>query len=165
MRPILPHIRQKLYSREHNRLRDQVEAWRSNSERIVFTNGCFDILHLGHLDYLAKAASLGDRLIIAINSDASVSTLKGPSRPLQDEYSRAMLLAGLSFTDALCIFDDPTPLALITLLQPDLLVKGADYSIAQVIGATQVCATGGSVALLPYLPGRSTSRIVEKMNK
>lgn len=141
------------------------EEWRANGERVVFTNGCFDLLHRGHIHYLAQAANLGDRFIIGLNSDRSVSRLKGPHRPLQDEVSRALILGALGFIDAICIFEEETPARLVSKLLPDMLVKGGDYRIGQIVGADTVMQHGGSVAILPFLPGYSTTRIEQRIKE
>ncbi|MBF0155462.1 MAG: bifunctional D-glycero-beta-D-manno-heptose-7-phosphate kinase/D-glycero-beta-D-manno-heptose 1-phosphate adenylyltransferase HldE [Magnetococcales bacterium] len=138
-------------------------AWRSRGERIVFTNGCFDLLHVGHVTYLEKAHRLGQRLIVGLNTDRSVRTLKGPQRPLIREEERARVLAALAVVDAVVLFDETTPLRLIRALQPDILAKGADYTEENVVGAREVRAWGGSVALVPLVEGISTSRIVAGM--
>ena len=146
--------------------------WRLLSEKIVFTNGCFDILHLGHIDYLAKAADLGTRLIVAVNSDESVKRLgKGDSRPIQDERSRSMIIASLHVVDAVIVFNEDTPFEIIKLIQPDVLVKGADYDAAEtdpssrkyIVGADIVRAKGGLVATIEFLPGYSTTNIEMKI--
>jgi D-glycero-beta-D-manno-heptose 1-phosphate adenylyltransferase len=137
--------------------------WRDAGETIVFTNGCFDILHPGHIDYLAKAASLGTKLIVGLNTDASVSKLKGAHRPIQDEKARQILMAALECTNAITLFDEDTPLVLIKQLKPHILVKGADYTIDQVVGAKEIMHWGGSTVLLPYLPNYSTSAIERKI--
>ncbi|EMR03839.1 D-glycero-beta-D-manno-heptose 1-phosphate adenylyltransferase [Cesiribacter andamanensis] len=137
--------------------------WRTNGQRVVFTNGCFDLLHLGHVDYLEKASQLGDRLVIGINSDASVKRLKGSSRPLQTEGARARLLAALSFVDAVVLFEEDTPLELITLVAPEVLVKGDDYSIENIVGADVVLEKGGVVRTIPLVAGCSTTAIVTKI--
>jgi D-glycero-beta-D-manno-heptose 1-phosphate adenylyltransferase len=146
--------------------------WRFKQKRIVFTNGCFDIIHRGHIDYLSKAADLGDVLIIGINSDASVKSLnKGSTRPLQDEYSRATILAALAFVDAVIEFNESTPLELIKLIQPDILVKGADYDATEtspaskkyIVGSDIIRSKGGEVKTIEYLPGFSTTAIENKI--
>ena len=137
--------------------------WRFQGNKIVFTNGCFDILHLGHIDYLAKAADLGHVLIIGLNTDASVSRIKGPQRPLQDQESRAMVLAALGFVTAVVFFDEETPYELIQLVQPDILVKGADYKPEEIVGYDIVTAKGGQVVTLEFLEGYSTTGIVNKI--
>jgi D-beta-D-heptose 7-phosphate kinase/D-beta-D-heptose 1-phosphate adenosyltransferase len=130
---------------------------------LCFTNGCFDLLHPGHVKYLEDVRALGDFLVVGLNGDASVSRLKGPSRPLQDERSRAMVLLGLRSVDAVVKFDEDTPLDLITALQPDILAKGGDYTADTVVGRDVVEARGGRVVLVPFLPGHSTSAIVERI--
>lgn len=159
----LQQIRQKLYKEEQ--LFAEVNHWKSQGKKIVFTNGCFDIIHPGHIDYLAKAANLGDKLVIALNADSSVSKLKGTHRPIQDEMSRAMVLAAFGFVDAIVFFSEETPEHVIDLLMPDILVKGADYTVDQIAGAKNVIAHGGSVVLLPYLKGYSTSLIEKKIKE
>lgn len=139
-------------------------AWRAAGERIVFTNGCFDLLHLGHVDYLEKARALGQRLVVGLNTDASVSALK-PGRPLQDETSRARVLAALAFVDAVVLFGEPTPLQLIEAVRPDVLVKGDDYTIDGIVGHKLVLTTGGQVLTVPLVTGYSTSNIVAKARR
>ncbi len=139
--------------------------WREKAERVVFTNGCFDILHYGHLHYLAQARDLGDRLIIGLNADASVKRLKGEHRPIQDIHTRQMMLASLSFVDAVILFEEDTPLQLITALRPDILVKGGDYKPADIVGAKEVQAEGGEVRVLSFIPGYSTSSIEQKIKQ
>lgn len=143
----------------------QCKSWQAEGKKIVFTNGCFDILHLGHLDYLSKAADLGDKLIIGVNTDASVQRLKGENRPVIDEYTRATKLASFAFVDAVILFDEETPLELIKTTSPNILVKGGDYTIDTVVGAKEVIASGGEVRLLDFLAGHSTSKIIEKIRK
>ena len=138
-------------------------AWRGAGERLVFTNGCFDLLHLGHVDYLEKARALGTRLVVGLNTDASVSALK-PGRPLQNETSRARILAALAFVDAVVLFGEPTPLQLIELVQPDILVKGDDYAVAGIVGHELVLGRGGQVLTVPLVAGYSTSNIVKKIS-
>ncbi|MGI4741022.1 MAG: D-glycero-beta-D-manno-heptose 1-phosphate adenylyltransferase [Janthinobacterium lividum] len=139
-----------------------LDAWRAAGERIVFTNGCFDLLHLGHVDYLEKSRALGDRLVVGLNTDASVSAIK-PGRPIQDETSRARIMAALGFVDAVVFFGEQTPLHLIELVQPDILVKGDDYTIDGIVGHELVLNRGGQVLTVPLVSGYSTSRIVEKV--
>ncbi|SFG65277.1 D-glycero-beta-D-manno-heptose 1-phosphate adenylyltransferase [Pontibacter chinhatensis] len=141
----------------------QVQAWREQGQKIVFTNGCFDLLHLGHVDYLEKAKQLGDKLVLGLNTDASISRIKGPSRPLQDEMSRARVMASLLFIDAVVHFDEDTPLKLIEAVQPDILVKGDDYAVEQIVGHEVVQARGGSVMTVPLVKGYSTTNIVRKI--
>jgi rfaE bifunctional protein nucleotidyltransferase chain/domain len=141
----------------------RVAMWRLLSGRVVFTNGCFDLLHLGHVDYLERARHLGDHLIVGLNSDASVRRLKGETRPLQAEYDRARILAALEFVDAVVLFEEDTPLGLITATLPDVLVKGGDYRPEQVVGAAEVVAHGGRLELLSFVDGRSTTSLANKM--
>lgn len=140
-------------------------AWKLASEQVVFTNGCFDILHLGHVDYLEKARETGTKMIVAVNSDASVRTLKGPERPVNNEYARARIIASLQFVDLVIVFNDETPLELITQLMPDILVKGDDYSIATIVGSKEVIAAGGQVKTIPLVPSYSTTGIIQKLKQ
>jgi rfaE bifunctional protein nucleotidyltransferase chain/domain len=143
-----------------------VNVWRLKSDRIVFTNGCFDILHRGHVEYLQEAAALGDRLVVGVNSDASVRRLgKGDDRPLIDQDSRAKVLAALRCVDAVVIFDEDTPLELITALQPDVVAKGGDWKPEQIVGADVVNARGGEVRSLKLVDGFSTTALVEKIRR
>lgn len=135
-------------------------SWRPYDQFTVFTNGVFDLIHPGHLTYLAQARSLGDRLIVGLNSDASVQRLKGAARPIMPQAARAQLLASLFFVDGVVLFDEDTPLELITTLRPDILVKGGDYEEATIVGAPEVRAYGGDVRILPFVDGYSTSSIV-----
>jgi rfaE bifunctional protein, domain II len=154
-------IENKIFTLEA--LLQQVSKWKSYSEKIVFTNGCFDLVHRGHIDYLAKSSTLGSKLIIGLNTDASVSKIKGPSRPLQDQKTRAMLMASLFFVDAVVLFDDDTPYNLIKAIVPDVLVKGADYKLQDIVGYDIVTANGGCVKTIKFLEGFSTSGIVRKI--
>lgn len=140
-----------------------VKGLRSQGKRIVFTNGCFDILHLGHIRYLWKAKGLGDVLVVGLNSDESVKRIKGASRPVQDERSRAEVLAALGFVDMVVIFHEDTPLELIVALGPDVLVKGGDWKIEDIVGAKEVMERGGKVEVINYLPGYSTSSLIERI--
>jgi D-glycero-beta-D-manno-heptose 1-phosphate adenylyltransferase len=140
-------------------------AWRMASEQVVFTNGCFDILHLGHVDYLEKARQTGTKMIVAVNSDASVRVLKGPERPVNSEYARARIIASLQFVDLVIVFNDETPLELITELMPDILVKGDDYSFETIVGAKEVVAAGGQVKTIPLVPSYSTTGIIQKLKQ
>ena len=155
------NIHEKIFSQDQ--LRSRLNMWRFLENKIVFTNGCFDIIHLGHIDYLAKAADLGDKLIIGLNSDKSTRIIKGPNRPITDESSRSIILASFSFVDAVVLFDEETPFELIKSVIPDILVKGADYSIDQIVGADIVVQNGGRVQTLNYLPGYSTTLIEQKI--
>ena len=143
----------------------QAGQWRAERQQIVFTNGCFDIVHLGHIDYLEKSRSLGTRLILALNTDASVSCIKGPLRPVVNEYARARLMAALEFVDAVTLFDESTPLELIELIQPDVLVKGNDYTVATIVGADFVLARGGRVETVDLVPGYSTTALIERIKQ
>ncbi len=137
--------------------------WSLLEQRVVFTNGCFDILHLGHVEYLEAASQLGDVLVVGLNADASIRRLKGPSRPILPQEARARLLAALEFVEAVIIFDEDTPEKLIEALRPDVLVKGGDYTEDQIAGAAFVRSYGGEVALLPYIPGYSTTSLIQKI--
>ncbi|MBC8343031.1 MAG: D-glycero-beta-D-manno-heptose 1-phosphate adenylyltransferase [Bacteroidetes bacterium] len=139
------------------------KQWKSSGLKVVFTNGCFDLIHLGHIDYLSKSADLGDKLIIAVNSDKSTKKLKGERRPLQDEQSRMMILASFSFVDAVVLFDEDTPYKIIQELLPDIQVKGGDYSKEDVVGADIQKQHGGELVILPYLEGYSTTGIEKKI--
>lgn len=143
----------------------QADAWRAAGQQIVFTNGCFDIVHLGHIDYLEKARALGDRLILGLNTDASVSCIKGPLRPVVDEYARARLMAALQFVDAVTLFGEPTPRELIEAVRPDVLVKGDDYSVATIVGADFVLGRGGRVETIALVPGYSTTKLIERIKQ
>jgi D-beta-D-heptose 7-phosphate kinase/D-beta-D-heptose 1-phosphate adenosyltransferase len=142
-----------------------LEAHPHRPATLCFTNGCFDLLHPGHVKYLEDVRALGDFLVVGLNSDASVARLKGPSRPLQDERARAMVLLGLRSVDAVVKFEEDTPLALITALQPDILAKGGDYTPEAVVGRDVVEARGGRLVLVPFLSGHSTSAIVERIKR
>lgn len=137
---------------------------RQNQQKLVFTNGCFDILHAGHVTYLAEARAKGDALIVGLNSDDSVKRQgKSPNRPLQNETGRSLVMAALESVDAVVIFDEDTPLELIKLLQPDVLIKGADYAVEQIVGAKEVLEQGGKVYTIPFLEGYSTTAIENKI--
>jgi D-beta-D-heptose 7-phosphate kinase/D-beta-D-heptose 1-phosphate adenosyltransferase len=140
-----------------------VAASREKSERVIMTNGCFDVLHAGHVSYLEEAKSLGDRLIVAINDDASVRRLKGDSRPVNALEDRMLVLAGLAAVDWVVPFSEDTPTSLIAAILPDVLVKGGDYSPAQIAGAKEVLQNGGEVRVLPFRDGHSSSRIIDKL--
>lgn len=149
--------------KNHDALENKLAQWKKEGKQVVFTNGCFDLLHRGHVDYLAKAAELGDALVIGVNTDASVSKLKGPHRPIQDEQSRMQILASLGFVDAVILFDEDTPYKLIKTVQPDVLVKGSDYKPEDIVGYDIVTAKGGSVKTIDFIPGFSTSLIEKKI--
>lgn len=159
------------YSREKylNKIADNdnfitiISEWKNNGDKIVFTNGCFDIIHLGHIDYLSKAAEMGDKLVIGLNTDSSVEKLKGKNRPIQDEKSRANILAAMEFIDLVIYFDEDTPYNLINELKPDVLVKGSDYKKEDIVGYDIVTKNGGKVQTINFLPGYSTSLIEKKI--
>jgi rfaE bifunctional protein nucleotidyltransferase chain/domain len=141
-------------------LGNRLAMWRFLNNKIVFTNGCFDILHRGHIEYLSQARDKGAVLIIGLNSDASIKRIKGEGRPVQDEMSRALILASLRIVDAVVLFDEDTPLELIQFVQPDVLVKGGDYTEETIVGADAVKANGGEVVTIPIVEGYSTSKIL-----
>ncbi len=136
-----------------------------NKPRVVFTNGCFDLVHQGHVEYLSQARDLGDMLIVGLNSDESVRRLKGPSRPVSSLQSRAMVLAAFAFVDYVVVFDEYTPINLIQELRPDILVKGADYCHDNVVGADFVESYGGRVELISLVPGQSTTNLINRMKQ
>lgn len=142
------------------------KQWKANGDKVVFTNGCFDILHLGHVDYLEKSSEFGTQMIVAVNSDASVRTLeKGVERPVNAEYARARLIAALGFVTMVIIFGESTPLELIKELTPDVLVKGDDYTIETIVGAKEVIAAGGEVKTIALVPDYSTTQIIQKLKQ
>jgi rfaE bifunctional protein nucleotidyltransferase chain/domain len=157
----LNKLNTKIYSLEE--LEDQVNAWKQAGEEVVFTNGCFDIIHRGHIEVLAQTADLGDRLIIGLNSDSSIQKLKGEDRPIIDEQARAILLAALSFVDAVILFPEDTPINLISTLLPDVLAKGGDYEIETIVGHEIVQNNGGEVILVPFVDGFSSTIIIDKI--
>lgn len=142
-----------------------VNQWKTLSKKIAFTNGVFDILHPGHIFSLSQAAKEADILIVAVNGDASVKRLKGDSRPINDQTARSLLLASLAIVDAVIIFEEDTPLSLITTLLPDVLIKGGDYTVEQIAGSKEVIANGGRVVINPILEGFSTTSLIEQMKK
>jgi rfaE bifunctional protein nucleotidyltransferase chain/domain len=144
-------------------LKCKVDFWKSEGDKVVFTNGVFDLLHIGHITYMAKAASLGSKLIVGLNADASVKRLKGDSRPVNDQNNRAALLAAIFFIDGIVIFEEDTPLNLISTLLPDILVKGADYTIDNIVGAKEVLGNGGEVKTIDLVEGYSSTSIIEKI--
>ncbi len=144
-------------------LQQKVAEWKSAGKTIVFTNGCFDILHAGHIASLSEAAEQGDVLVVALNSDASVKKLKGETRPVNDEHARATVMAALGMVDAVTVFTEPTPRELIVALMPDVLVKGGDYKVEEIAGAKEVIANGGRVVINPIVEGFSTTSLIEKM--
>ncbi len=154
-------IQAKIYT--HDSIARQAEAWRTAGKRIVFTNGCFDLLHYGHLHYLAEAADLADCLVVGLNSADSVRRLKGPHRPINDEITRLHALAAMEFVAGVVVFDEDTPLQLIGCVQPDVLVKGGDWRPEQIVGADLVLARGGKVLSLPFVDGYSTTAIERRI--
>lgn len=155
-------IESKILPREQ--LLRKINFWRFKQQRIVFTNGCFDILHAGHIHLLSQAASFGDVLVVGLNTDSSVKNLKGEQRPLQNENTRASILASLFYVDAVVLFSDPTPLELIQAITPDVLVKGGDYSLDKIVGADWVQQRGGKVEIIPLLEGHSTTGIEQNLH-
>ena len=141
----------------------QVKAWKDACKKIVFTNGCFDLIHIGHVLYLEEAKSLGDILIVAANSDASVSKLKGPHRPIKDEYNRTHILAALASVDMVLVFEENDPYNIIKQIKPDVLVKGGDWTTEQIIGSDIVLSYGGQVQSLQFVPGYSTTALEQKI--
>jgi len=154
----------KIYSNAADFL-PEIQQWKSEGKKVVFTNGCFDIVHLGHLDYLEKARALGHKLVVGLNTDASITRLKGETRPIIPEVARARMLAALEFVDAVVLFADDTPLALIQTLLPSILTKGNDYSVENIVGAKEVIDNGGSVETIELVEGYSTSNIIQKILK
>jgi rfaE bifunctional protein nucleotidyltransferase chain/domain len=144
-------------------LKNKVAAWKAEGKKVVFTNGVFDLLHIGHITYMVKAAELGDKLMIGLNADASVKRIKGDDRPVNDQNSRALLLAALFFVDAVVLFEEDTPQQLIAALLPDVLVKGADYTIENIVGAKEVIANGGEVKTIDFVEGHSSTSIIQKI--
>lgn len=160
---ILENLRKKILNRSQSE--QLVSAWKNQNDTIVFTNGCFDIIHPGHVTYLAKAAECGTKLIIGLNSDASVKRLKGPGRPVLDQDARALLLAAFGFVDAVILFEEDTPLQLIECILPHILVKGKDYQPEEIAGYDVVIAHGGKVETIDLVPGFSTTSLAEKIKK
>lgn len=154
------NIREKLLPPEKFEI--QFSATFREKHRIVFTNGCFDILHRGHIYYLSRARELGDLLVVGLNSDESVSRLKGPGRPVNDQQARAEVLGGLAFVDYLCIFTEDTPLKLIQAIRPHVLIKGGDYRAEDIVGYQEVLSWGGKIETIPLLEGYSTTSILDK---
>lgn len=157
---IIPH---KIY--DLSGLQHQIRRWRLLGKTVAFTNGCFDILHQGHIASLSDAAREADYLVVGVNSDVSTRRLKGEQRPINDEQARATLLASLLMVDAVIIFDEDTPLELIEAVEPEVLVKGGDYTLEQIVGAKEVLASGGRVVINPIVPGYSTTGLIEKIHR
>jgi D-glycero-beta-D-manno-heptose 1-phosphate adenylyltransferase len=156
-------IKKKIFTGSNSEFKKLLSLYALEGKKIVFTNGCFDLIHQGHVDYLAKAADLGDVLIVGLNTDESVQRIKGMTRPIQDEYSRALILASFSFVDAVIYFNEDTPYELIKAVQPDVLVKGSDYKAENIVGYDIVKAKGGEIITMDYLPGFSTSALIGKI--
>lgn len=161
MNDILQHINRKIVDQEFFVQNEES----LHQQRVVFTNGCFDILHRGHITYLAQARQMGDLLVVGLNSDASVRRLKGPERPVNDEQSRALLLAALEMVDYVVLFEEDTPYNLILKVKPDLLVKGGDYDIDNIVGADFVRQRGGEVCTIPFVQGFSSSSIIDHLKQ
>lgn len=161
--PTFSNIESKIQTWEQ--LSGTLDRWRAAGDKIVFTNGCFDLLHYGHLHYLSQARDLGQRLVVGLNSADSVRRLKGPARPINDELTRTHLLAALAVVDAVVVFEDDTPLELIKIVRPDVLVKGGDWRPDQIVGSDVVLANGGEVRSLPFVEGYSTTNIEQKILK
>ena len=157
----LPTIKSKIV--DFSEIRNLVSKWKSDGNRIVFSNGCFDVLHFGHVSYLAEAKDLGDKMIIGLNSDASVKRLKGETRPINGQHERAVLLAALQFVDSVVIFDEDTPEKIIKNVKPNFLVKGGDYTIDTIVGANFVMSYGGKVITIPLVENFSSSIIIKKL--
>lgn len=157
------HIQQKILDAHH--LQQELMRWRKFDKKIAFTNGCFDILHAGHIHSLMQAASFADILIVGLNSDASTKRLKGDNRPVNNEDNRGLLLASLAFVDAVVLFDEDTPFELITTVMPDVLVKGGDYTVDTIVGAKEVIANGGKVEIIPLVEGLSTTSLIQKIER
>jgi rfaE bifunctional protein nucleotidyltransferase chain/domain len=160
---MLSILKRKILSSEE--LKSQLSIWRFQNKKIVFTNGCFDIIHAGHIDYLSKARDLGNILFIGLNTDDSVRRLKGENRPVNDENARAIILAAMQFVDAVVLFDEDTPYNLIKTVQPDILVKGSDYKPEDIVGSDIVLAKGGEIKTIDFLDGYSTSRIIDRIRE
>lgn len=157
------HIQQKILNA--HQLQQELMRWRKFSKKIAFTNGCFDILHAGHIHSLMQAASFADVLVVGLNSDASTKRLKGDNRPVNNEQNRALLLASLVMVDAVVLFDEDIPFELITSVMPDVLVKGGDYTVDTIVGAKEVMANGGTVEIIPLVEGLSTTSLLQKIER
>lgn len=156
-------IPNKILTREQ--VAELSKKWKDEGATVVFTNGCYDILHRGHLELLTQSASLGDKLIVALNTDASVKRLKGDARPVNNESFRAWMMASLEIVDAVVLFDEETPALLIEAITPTILVKGGDYKIDQIVGADHVLASGGKVEIIPFVTGYSTTNLIQKIQQ
>ena len=149
----------------HQKNYNKLEGWKNLKKTIVFTNGCFDLLHKGHIDLLTRASEFGDKLIVGINSDESVKKIKGDNRPIEDQKTRKKNLINIKYVDDVYVFEESTPLKIIKSICPDVLVKGADYTVNEIIGAKFVLGNGGKVRTVPLTPGYSTTKSIEKMAK
>lgn len=163
MNPFFQKITNKIH--DWSTAAQTIQKWQNNGAEVVFTNGCFDLVHFGHLAYLAEAAAQGQKLVLGLNSDASVTRLKGAHRPIKDQKNRAHLLASLEMVDLVVLFEEDTPLELIKALQPDVLVKGGDWTTEQIIGSEVVLAKGGLVKSLTFVEGYSTTKLEQKIQK
>lgn len=159
----LENINNKII-RDWSLLPEILMDWKNNNQKIVFTNGCFDIIHRGHIELLSRAADLGQKLIVALNTDSSVKRLKGPERPFQDEASRSMIMGAFDFVDLVILFPQDTPQELIKIVNPDILVKGGDYKPEEIVGYDIVTANNGQVVTINFLEGYSTTKILNKLN-
>lgn len=157
------NYKNKIYNKFDEKALEVIQKWKNEEKKLVFTNGCFDILHSGHIQYLNEAKKLGDKLILGLNSDDSVSRLKGPTRPIKSQECRADILAFMEVIDMVIIFNEETPYDLISKLIPDILVKGGDWKISEIVGSDIVLKNGGKVKSLSFLKGHSSSKIIEKI--
>jgi D-glycero-beta-D-manno-heptose 1-phosphate adenylyltransferase len=161
----LDFIKSKIIWQADENLQRLAAIWKFQHKKVVFTNGCFDLLHRGHIEYLAKAAGHGDYLVVGLNSDVSIRSIKGNGRPILDQESRALILASLHFVHRVILFEQDTPYELIKLLKPDVLIKGGDYKPGEIVGYDIVKASGGKIATIEYIDGFSTSSIIENIRK
>ncbi len=161
MSKALDRVKNKIFNK--NNLLKKLEIWRGSNKKIVFTNGCFDLIHLGHIEVLARSADLGDILIIGVNTDSSIKELKGNNRPIIEENSRAQQLASLEFVDAVILFNEQTPLELIKIIKPNVITKGGDYNSEQVVGNEITVKNEGEVIIIPLTQGYSTTSILDKI--
>lgn len=159
----MENLKEKIIKSD-SELKKIIQVWRKKNERIVFTNGCFDILHLGHIKLLSESKNLGDRLIVGLNTDESIQILKGADRPINNGYTRSMMLASLFFVDKVVFFSEETPIKLIELICPNVLSKGGDYTINNIVGASKVMRLGGAVKIIPLIKNLSTSELIKKIN-
>ena len=161
--PLISKVREKIITTDNLALK--VSQWKKNKMKVAFTNGCFDILHLGHLEILTKSKEFGDRLIVAVNSDESVRKLKGKERPINDFQTRSNMLASFSFVDYVVEFSDDTPKKLIQIIKPDFLIKGGDYKKKDIVGNDIVSSYGGKTIIIPLIDGLSSTNTINKINK